>query len=380
MPREPLARRVQWWLLRALFRLAGALLFLRVLASSWRLVRLGPRARAEPLSAAEVAGAEADGPLDDVRPAWMATARVFLPDVVVYASAIARAPGGWRYPLPPHFREAVVDAAPRVRIACCAAFQPAASSRGCLILVPGMFNTARQNVMLTLARQAFYQRGFDVVVPDLRDFGATARWSDAPSSGGWMEGGDVLAVARWARQRCGAPVFVCGFSFGGAVALHAAAAARGEIAGAVAFCPFADLSAMLERLAPPVTVGDPLFLFALFYNWLVRRLAARRGARAASFREYVETVAAPFYGMAAGDLARRASPESVMPSIAVPTVIAHAADDPVIPVRDSVRLLRAARGNPNVRLLLRRRGGHFTDWMTAPDRVWEVVGRMVSAR
>ena len=73
-----------------------------------------------------------------------------------------------------------------------------------LVVVHGLFSTRRFDYVRETAVRAFFEWGFNVAAVDLRSFGLTGLMSDAPSSGGWKEGEDLIRVAessrRWARR------------------------------------------------------------------------------------------------------------------------------------------------------------------------------------
>ncbi len=90
--------------------------------------------------------------------------------------------------------------------------------------------TLDNKVVHTLAR-AFVELGVPAIRFNFRGVGA----SEGPYDEGIGETADVLAVIAYGRERWpGAPLWLAGFSFGGAVALRAAAQARPERLVAVA--------------------------------------------------------------------------------------------------------------------------------------------------
>ena len=50
--------------------------------------------------------------------------------------------------------------------------------------------------MRQIAVRAYYEWGFNVAAVDLRSFGLTKLMSQAPSTAGWKEGEDMIAVGR----------------------------------------------------------------------------------------------------------------------------------------------------------------------------------------
>ena len=64
-----------------------------------------------------------------------------------------------------------------------------------LIVVHGLFSTRRFDYVRETAVRAFFEWGFNVAAVDLRSFGLTGLMNEAPSTGGWKEGEDLIAVA-----------------------------------------------------------------------------------------------------------------------------------------------------------------------------------------
>jgi len=295
-----------------------------------------------------------------VTPSPVSTGLAFLADLTTYVSEIDGTTRR-RVPLPPGFHEEQVEIN-GIRVAVTIAVHRDGHSRAAVILVPGMFNTRMQNVMIRTARAAFFDEGLDVVIPDLRGFGETGRLDPAPPSGSWKEGSDIAALAGWIRERLSPrAVFVCGFSYGASVALSAAVKAEsGVIDGCLAFCPFGDAKAMIERLSTPLPILDPFAPFQLFFGYLLRRLCRRRhDGICTTFAAHFERQIAPYYGVSAEELYRLASPVEELSRITIPTVIVYALDDPIIPINDALSLQRHARTNRAIRVVFQRRGGHF---------------------
>ena len=63
-----------------------------------------------------------------------------------------------------------------------------------LIVVHGLFSSRRFDYVRQIAVRAFYEWGFNVAALDLRSFGLTNLTSEAPTSGGWKEGEDMIAA------------------------------------------------------------------------------------------------------------------------------------------------------------------------------------------
>ena len=103
---------------------------------------------------------------------------------------------GYRYP--GQFKDHIVEGADGERIAASIALQEAA--RPSLIVVHGLFTSSRFDYVRQIAVRAFYEWGFNVAALDLRSFGMTELTSPAPSTAGWKEGLDILALARYMKE------------------------------------------------------------------------------------------------------------------------------------------------------------------------------------
>ena len=90
-----------------------------------------------------------------------------------------------------------------------------------LIVVHGLFTSSRFDYVRQIAVRAFYEWGFNVAALDLRSFGMTELTSPAPSTAGWKEGEDILALARYMKELGSTSVGALGISLGGSSVLNA---------------------------------------------------------------------------------------------------------------------------------------------------------------
>ena len=162
-----------------------------------------------------------------------------------------------------------------------------------------------------IAVRAFYDWGFNVAAVDLRSFGLTDMMSDAPSTGGWKEGEDIVArgaLAEGARLDLGRRAGDLARRLLGAQRLPP----RGRRGGArrrdPRGLPPAD-TARAERLSrevaaqPPRLPADEVLPGAA-------RLAVRAGRWPDDIRglvEPIEEISAPYYGVSAEEIWERSS-------------------------------------------------------------------------
>src|SRR5918996_3922214 len=125
---------------------------------------------------------------------------------------------GYRYP--GQFQDHILPAADGERIAASIGLQEAA--RPGLIVVHGLFTSSRFDYVRQIAVLAFYEWGFNVAALDLRSFGLTELTSPAPSTAGWKEGEDIIALARYLKELGSTSVGTLGISLGASSVLSSA--------------------------------------------------------------------------------------------------------------------------------------------------------------
>jgi uncharacterized protein len=251
-----------------------------------------------------------------------------------------------------------------------------------LLLLHGLEGSTESLYVLGTAQKA-YRRGFNVVGMNMRNCGGTEHLAATLYHSGLT--GDirrVLLEELAGRERL-PEIFLAGFSMSGNMVLRLAgdygAAAPGALKGLAAVSPSIDLDSCASALERR---GNAL------YRWnFVKHLRARvqrkgrlrpgtydtrRLRRVRTIREFDEHFTAPHGGYRdASDYYARTSSRPVIKDISVPTLIIHAADDPLIPVEPF--LDAAIADNPEVLLVLTRRGGHvgfLSDRVYAEDRHW----------
>lgn len=284
-------------------------------------------------------------------------------DIVPAALNSSRATAGLVYPYPEVFEPVMVESTDGTPICGLLALQPGESERPALILVHGLFGSKNSYYIQALALRAYYGWGFHVFAIDLRNFGDSSRFSDAPTSWGYLESDDILAAAGYLEtvQRV-STVGVCGVSMGASAALIAGSRSRlnGPLAGGiVALNGYADA----ERVTEQVSTVSGISLEAVA-NWVVFRL--KMGIKTlvggprpiGDLRAYTREVAAQYYEVSEEELYRKASPLSVVGNMEVPCLIVHALDDQVVPITEAYDMLAVAVDNPMVDALIVPAGGH----------------------
>jgi hypothetical protein len=122
------------------------------------------------------------------------------------------------------------------------------------IVVHGLFDSGAQYYVQRTAAE-LYQLGMSVILPDMRDHGATLRAAPGIATAlGTLEGDDLLALAELARQGCGERVErigIAGVSGGGLDAIRAFARDRTGLldAGVLALSPLLDIDEAIADLS-----------------------------------------------------------------------------------------------------------------------------------
>ncbi|MBM3666910.1 MAG: alpha/beta fold hydrolase [Actinobacteria bacterium] len=282
---------------------------------------------------------------------------------------------GHRYP--GQFDDHVFAGADGERIAATIALQEAA--RPGLIVVHGLFTSSRFDYVRQIAVRAYYEWGFNVAVIDLRSFGMTELTTPAPSTAGWKEGQDLVALAGYLRGLGATSVGALGISLGGSSVLnacHHADAAEVLDGGILAVSPPAVPKDVWARLSEPVPRRHPRYpIHAAFRVALISRIRSGRWpAEAEDMARVLEHVAAPYYGISAEQIWANACGRDHVADAKVPLLVLHPSDDHIVKVDQARLLADAARGNDNVRVWILPAGAHGlletadADWTQAVYR------------
>jgi predicted alpha/beta-fold hydrolase len=251
-----------------------------------------------------------------------------------------------------------------------------------LLVLHGLEGSSESLYVVGTSQKA-YRAGFNVVRMNMRNCGGTEHLTPTLYHSGMT--GDisrVLSEELAGRERL-PRVYVAGFSMSGNMVLKLAGDygrdSPAALAGVVSVSPSVDLDASADANERRANV---LYRFS-FMRSLRRRVRtkhrqhpevydARDLRRVRTIRQFDERYTAPHGGYkCAADYYERASSIGVIPRIEVPTLIIHAADDPIIPAEPLLGPATAA--NPNVLLVVTRGGGHvgfISEACGAEDRRW----------
>lgn len=235
-----------------------------------------------------------------------------------------------------------------------------------LLLLHGLEGDSDVGYMRTTAAKA-WRRGWHAVRMNVRGCGASEPFSRTLYNSGLSED-FALAVAWVLAQPRVTGLAICGFSMGGNTVLkylgEAGASAPPGLIAAAAVSACLDLGPCADAVhRPACRIYEDRFLRRLRAR--VRRMEARHPDRLPvrnlgairSIRQYDDVIMAPRFGYRdAADYYQRASAARVLSSIARPTLVLHAEDDPFIVITAASRSLLAQ--NPAIRFLPTRYGGH----------------------
>jgi predicted alpha/beta-fold hydrolase len=265
-----------------------------------------------------------------------------------------------------HYEPRLVEVEPGTRILLRCRWQEDRRHAPTLVILHGLEGSTESPYVLGTGQKAF-RAGFNIAAVNMRTCGGTEHLTRTLYHSGLT--GDIHRVILELSERERLPrLYVAGYSMSGNMILKLAGEygpdAPPALRAVAAVSPSVDLSACareIERRA----------------NWLYRRSFMRslrgrirrkaalhpelydaRGInRVRTIRQFDERYTAPHAGYRdADDYYERASSLPVLGRIRVPTLVLHAADDPIIPGR-SFRD-PAIASNPDVLLVVTHGGGH----------------------
>lgn len=246
--------------------------------------------------------------------------------------------------------------------------RPEGDARGQLVLVHGLESSAQAGYMRGVS-QAALEAGFAASRLNLRTCGGTGHLSNTLYHSGLTT--DLLAFLR----ELGEPAHLVGFSLGGNLVLKLAGE-LGEGAATVirSVCAVSapiDLSASCGRIARP----DNRFYERRFVRRMCRRVSDTGRYSPADFggvrsvRQFDERITAAAFGFRdAEEYYTTQSAAGYLDRVRVPALLVQARDDTFVPFSSFAH--PAIGGNPHIRLLATRHGGHLGFLARGRDRFW----------
>jgi predicted alpha/beta-fold hydrolase len=256
--------------------------------------------------------------------------------------------------------------------------EPEGAVKGELIVLHGLEGSHQSGYMKSMA-QAGLLRGLRVHRLNMRTCGGTEGLAPTLYHAGLTS--DLLSIVSRMKQQGRGPVFLAGYSLGGNVVLKLAGE-LGQTARDLGIAGVVSVSTPLDLMACCLRMQEKRnFVYSTKF---IERLKARYRRRAAQFptlfpltgldavKSVLEfddkfTSKAFGFGDAEGYYGTQSS-QNFLAAIAVPGLLLHAADDPLIPLR--VYEKADPEKNPNLRLLLTRHGGHVGFLARRGPRFW----------
>ena len=301
----------------------------------------------------------------------VSTAVGFTPDVLPLLLDSRRSTAGLLYPYPPSFKPVLFSSLDGTPLVGRVALHGDGQARPGLVFCHGVFGSKNESYIRSVSLKAFRKWGFNVLAVDLRGFGRSARFSMALPTGGWKEGEDIMAAARYLGSFAEVTtVGVSGYSMGAGSTLVACGVDQGEFitGGALAWSGFADTRRMIDFISKIPMPWEPYALaypiFRTCFELKVRDFGFR-GLK--GFGDLIR-LSGELYGVSEDELYRRASPMNHLEGIRTPTIHIHAQDDPVVPVLEAEDNLAQAASNPNFEVWITPKGGHCAFF--ASDGKW----------
>ena len=280
-------------------------------------------------------------------------------------------------------REMILDTADGVRLLGFYSPQPAGQAKGLVLLLHGWLGSVDASYIIAMGAY-LYQRGYAVFRLNLRDHGNTHHLNpDIFRSDRLAE---VFGAARHIAQlEPDRPFHIVGNSLGGNFALRLAwqhtTTPLPNLGHTIAFCPVLDPHQTTENLDN----GAKLYLTYFRRKW--RRGMQKKQARFPDRYDFTPEIAAPTCMGMTEIFVRRYSPypdarayfaaytitHDMMTTLASPTTIITAADDPVVPVSQFSPFLHLT---PNLRVHIQPYGGHVGFVDILPLRLWSCTATL----
>jgi len=248
-----------------------------------------------------------------------------------------------------------------------------AAPKGHLLLLHGLQGSSASGYMVSMAQSAC-EAGYHVHRLNMRGCGGTEQLTDTLYNSGLTE--DVIYLL----DRIPGPLFLIGYSLGGNVMLKAAGelaqAAGAKVAGVIAVSTPIDLAACVRKLHEfQNRIYELRFVLSLRSSYRGRHLASPERFpiegldRTWTVYDFDDRFTAKHFGFGTADnYYRTQSSWRFIDSIAVPTLVVQAKDDPLIPFHlfESGPL----QTNPHVTVCPVDHGGHLGFIARRTPRFW----------
>jgi hypothetical protein len=245
-------------------------------------------------------------------------------------------------------------------------WQPERAATPTLLVLHGLEGSSDAHYMRGLAHKAWH-RGWNAVLLNQRNCGGTEHLARGLYHSGLTS--DPRDVMRALAATDGLPAFgVVGYSLGGNLTVKLAGelgdGSDPPVRAVVAISPTIDLECCVDAIERRANVAYQWNFVRHLKERMRRKVQVWPGSfdlgpldRIRTIRQFDEVYTAPHHGFqGATDYYHRASAMRVVDRIRIPALIITAEDDPFVPASQFRE--PAIRGNPNVRVLIERHGGH----------------------
>jgi pimeloyl-ACP methyl ester carboxylesterase len=252
-------------------------------------------------------------PFRETVPTPLAMCAHWLIETVPAVLGEIRGLAGLIYPYPEDFEPVIVESRDGTPLSGVLGMQPGEAPKPALLLVHGLGSSKNAFSIQSLALRAYYEWGFHICAMDLRNFGDSSRFSETPTSWGYRESDDVLAVAEYLESMARVTtVGVYGVSMGGTSALLAAGRSglnRPLAGGVVALNCYADARRAMEMLSSTSRSSLKSFTAWLTSRFMTSFKALTGGPRpVGDLQSYTREVASQYYEISEQELYAEASP------------------------------------------------------------------------
>eukprot|EP00931_Biecheleriopsis_adriatica_P106246 TRINITY_DN80731_c0_g1_i1.p1 TRINITY_DN80731_c0_g1~~TRINITY_DN80731_c0_g1_i1.p1 ORF type:complete len:398 (-),score=65.20 TRINITY_DN80731_c0_g1_i1:72-1265(-) len=243
------------------------------------------------------------------------------------------------------------------------------SGKGIALLLPGLNNDSRTSFMQSTMRHV-QQEGFQAVTLNYRGTGGLELTS--PNLGGATSWRDLPEVVEHIeKSHPGAKLFAVGFSMGGGILLRhlGEEGPRTRFQAAVTVAAAVDHPKVVAALESSIKKRVLNFLMASGMKLVLAQGALQAPCcaglfdkgkimRATSIRQIDELTMCLLAGhKSSEEFYESVSPAPKLSRVAVPTLVIHAEDDPVVSVKTLP--VEEMRRNPRIYVTITRRGGHI---------------------
>ncbi len=299
-----------------------------------------------------------------------------LPDMLPMMLETRPSTCGKLYRYPPEFRPITVYSEDGTPLSTVVGIHRDGRPRPALIMVHGLFGSKNLWFSQQVVLSAYYGWGYNAMALDLRFFGESKKLSDAPGTGGWKEGQDILACAKYLKSLPEVTsVAAMGGSMGAASCILAAAQdSQGLLdGGIIAWHGYGDIDSQISYISTMPRPWEPYAAAYLFFMGCFHLTLGRQARRWHDFRGYLLEHCASYYGVPPEELLQKSSPAAALEKVKAPLLAINSDDDPIVPPMQGDALQEAAAGNPMTRVLRYPVGGHCA--FAVVDRRWmgEVV-------